>query len=246
MSFEWAWGRGLGARSKALAQNHSGRGAGLEPDGAGRGRIIFKFGDMKAKNFILWGVTVVIAFWAGTVWKSRGDAGDGIVREEKREAWVDTTTWRGDGDEMEEVVTGRGIYTLARAEALAQNHSGAGAGSGPRSEDLAQDQSGTGAGFETGEDSVRVEVEMVQRHYRDSLWEAWVSGPIDPRLDSVRVFAQRERVTVREIQAAPCGEKKKRWGVGPMAGVGYGGGMNGGGGWGWFVGVGVSYTLINF
>ena len=138
-----------------------------------------------------------------------------------------------------------GIYTLARAEALAQNHSGTEAGPESRAEALAQDHGGTGGGFETGGDSVRVEVEMVQRHYRDSLWEAWVSGPIDPRLDSVRVFAQRERVTVREIQAAPCGEKKKRWGVGPMAGVGYGGGMNGGG-WGWFVGVGVSYTLINF
>ena len=93
-----------------------------------------------------------------------------------------------------------------------------------------------------GPDSVRVEVEIIQRHYRDSLYEAWVSGPIDPRLDSVRVFSRSERITLREIPAVPLPSKKKRWSVGPVVGVGY----SGRGGWDWFAGVGVSYSVFSF
>lgn len=64
-------------------------------------------------------------------------------------------------------------------------------------------------------DSVDVEVPLITRHYADSCYEAWVSGPIDPRLDSINVYAPREVVTIKEPP-----ERTGRWGVGVFAGYG--------------------------
>jgi len=63
-------------------------------------------------------------------------------------------------------------------------------------------------------DSVAVEVPITQREYEGEDYHAWVSG-YDPRLDSIRVYARREEVTIRH---PPEGEK--RWGVGVFAGYG--------------------------
>lgn len=64
-------------------------------------------------------------------------------------------------------------------------------------------------------DTVEVALPYVQREYRDSNYNAWVSG-YEPALDSIKVFPRtvtvHERVTVKE--------KNRRWGV--FGGVGIG------------------------
>ena len=62
-------------------------------------------------------------------------------------------------------------------------------------------------------DTVEVALPFAQREYRDSNYNAWVSG-YEPALDSIKVFPRtvtvHERVTVKE--------KNRRWGV--FGGVG--------------------------
>ena len=64
-------------------------------------------------------------------------------------------------------------------------------------------------------DTVEVALPFVQREYRDSNYNAWVSG-YEPALDSIKVFPRtmtvKERVTVKE--------RSRRWGV--FGGVGIG------------------------
>ncbi len=64
-------------------------------------------------------------------------------------------------------------------------------------------------------DSAAVTLPVVQNHYTDSAgrYEAWVSGPVDPRLDSLRLFSLRETVTIHE-RSPP-----RRWGFSVGAGV---------------------------
>lgn len=89
-------------------------------------------------------------------------------------------------------------------------------------------------GTEEPEDSVAVEIPIVQRHYRDSTYEAWVSG-YEARLDSVRVFAPTTVITRREWKPP------KRWHVGVTAGYGYGPkGLQP------YVGIGITYSIISF
>lgn len=84
-------------------------------------------------------------------------------------------------------------------------------------------------------DSAIVELPMVQRHYADSAYEAWVSGPVDPRLDSVRVLSRTEYITRREWKPP------KRWHIGITAGYGYGTK-----GFQPYIGVGITYSIISF
>lgn len=83
-------------------------------------------------------------------------------------------------------------------------------------------------------DSISVEVPIEQRHYRDSLYEAWVSG-YDPQLDSIRVFSSTQYSLVQPT-ASP-----KRWGVGVTAGYGFGpkGALP-------YIGVGISYNIFTW
>ena len=79
-------------------------------------------------------------------------------------------------------------------------------------------------------DSVEVEVPITQKMYADSTYTAWVSG-YNARLDSITVMQRREVIT-RTIT------HKQRWGVGVIAGYGYGAhGLSP------YIGVGVSYNL---
>lgn len=96
---------------------------------------------------------------------------------------------------------------------------------------------GTGPGGKPGRnrDSVQVDLPIISRHYADSTYEAWVSGPIDPRLDSIRVFRQSTVITKKEVRLP------KRWHIGLTAGYGYGVG-----GFGPYLGVGITYSIISF
>jgi hypothetical protein len=86
-------------------------------------------------------------------------------------------------------------------------------------------------------DSVTVEVETVQKHYEDSLYEAWLSGPGWAELDSVKVRAPTRVVTVTRTVN---GTRRKRRGIGLQAGAG----LTGRGSAEPYLGVGVTYQLI--
>lgn len=96
---------------------------------------------------------------------------------------------------------------------------------------------GTGAGGEPrcSADSAIIELPIIQRHYADSTYEAWVSGPVDPRLDSMRVFAPTTIITKREWKPP------KRWHIGVTAGYGYGAR-----GFQPYIGVGITYSICSF
>lgn len=84
-------------------------------------------------------------------------------------------------------------------------------------------------------DSAVIELPMVQRHYADSAFEAWVSGPVDPRLDSVRVSAPTTIITKREWKPP------KRWHIGPTIGYGYTSN-----GFEPYIGVSLTYSIISW
>lgn len=96
---------------------------------------------------------------------------------------------------------------------------------------------GTGAGGEPrcSKDSAILELPVLQRHYADSTYEAWVSGPVNPQLDSIRVFARQTIITKREWKPP------KRWHIGVTAGYGYGAK-----GFQPYVGVGITYSIFSF
>lgn len=82
-------------------------------------------------------------------------------------------------------------------------------------------------------------IRLVQRYYRDSLYEAWVSG-YEPRIDSLRVFATRETLRVNTVTVNTVETDWSRWSVGLSAGYGWNGR------WSPFVGVTASYALVRF
>lgn len=67
----------------------------------------------------------------------------------------------------------------------------------------------------TKADSAAVILPMVQKHYADSAgrYEAWVSGAVDPRLDSLRLYQAKEVVTIREMI------QPRRWGLSGGVGI---------------------------
>lgn len=80
-----------------------------------------------------------------------------------------------------------------------------------------------------------VEMPIIQRHYCDSTYEAWVSGPVDPKLDSLKVYAKKEIITITE--KVP----QKRWHIGPSIGLGFNGREIRP-----YIGISVTYTLATF
>ena len=86
-------------------------------------------------------------------------------------------------------------------------------------------------------DTVEVLVPMEQKHYRDSLYDAWVSG-YRPSLDSLHIYPVTKVITT----TLTVREKTKRWGIGPQIGVG----LSPKGAAVPYVGVGISYNLIVF
>ena len=65
-------------------------------------------------------------------------------------------------------------------------------------------------------DTLWLELPKEQRAYRDSLYEAWVSG-YDPALDSIRIYAPVQVVTVTEQVPVT---RRTHWGIGISAGYG--------------------------
>jgi opacity protein-like surface antigen len=81
-------------------------------------------------------------------------------------------------------------------------------------------------------DSVYVELPIVQKHYADSTYEAWISG-FEARLDSINVF-RRETI----MRSTETRKIAKKWGLGVQAGVGATKDK-----WSPYIGVGISYNL---
>lgn len=65
-------------------------------------------------------------------------------------------------------------------------------------------------------DTLYLAVEREQRAYRDTSFEAWVSG-VEPALDSIRIYAPVQCVTVTERVPVKV---RQRWGLGVSAGYG--------------------------
>ena len=86
-------------------------------------------------------------------------------------------------------------------------------------------------------DTVEVLVPMEQKHYSDSLYDAYVSG-YRANLDSLHVYPVTKVITT----TLTVREKTKRWGIGPQIGVG----LSPKGAAVPYVGVGISYNLIVF
>lgn len=82
-------------------------------------------------------------------------------------------------------------------------------------------------------DTVEVALPFVQREYRDSNYNAWVSG-YEPALDSIKVFPRtmtvKERVTVKE--------RSRRWGIFGGVGIGVSDRITP------CVGVGIGYRIL--
>lgn len=66
------------------------------------------------------------------------------------------------------------------------------------------------------QDTLYLELRREQRAYRDTSFEAWVSG-VEPALDSIRIFAPVRCVTVTERVPVKV---RSRWGLGVSAGYG--------------------------
>lgn len=207
---------------------------------------------MKRKHYIIvMGIIGVMGFLSGLfIGKGKPEEAPGAVTEtrETMETFVDTVDYRAPVA-AEEVAVGSAVRRFARVRT--------GEGSGDRGtgfwrqenrrpgELLTASRSGAGdrgmvfsiqenRGTGEPEDSVAVEIPIVQRHYRDSTYEAWVSG-YEARLDSVRVFAPTTVITRREWKPP------KRWHVGVTAGYGYGPkGVQP------YVGIGITYSIISF
>ena len=91
------------------------------------------------------------------------------------------------------------------------------------------------------QDTLYIGLPREQRAYRDSLYEAWVSG-VQPALDSIRVFAPVQCVTVTEQVPVAV---RSRWGLGITAGYGASVGASGPV-LAPYVGGGVSYNIISW
>ena len=198
---------------------------------------------MKVKHYLLLILGGLIAFLAGFfIGKDRTEKPPGTVVETS-ETTVDTIPYCAPMPQSE-LALGTHRYTLPTYRFI-----GGGAGGEPRpqshTDSICEDTVfiksiavGTGAGGEPrlcSKDSAIVELPIIQRHYADSTYEAWVSGPIDPRLDSVRVFAPTTIITKREWKPP------KRWHIGVTAGYGYGAK-----GFQPYIGVGITYSLFSF
>lgn len=89
------------------------------------------------------------------------------------------------------------------------------------------------------QDSIEVELPVVERYYEDSLYEAWVSGPVDPRLDSLKIYSRTEYIT--KYATLRERDPPKRWHIGITAG--YAATPKG---FQPYVGMGVTYSILSW
>lgn len=165
---------------------------------------------------------------------------EGIETDTTRTLTIDTVTHRAP-------VPADSSMIGAQVFKLPVKHQGAGSGgmshcttqnvNTPQAIDSIVHIYGTGAGGQPRqcqEDSVAVEIPITQKHYRDSTYEAWVSG-FAHNLDSIRVFPRTETITIKEYKPP------NRWHIGITAGYGYTPH-----GFQPYIGIGISYSLFSW
>ena len=197
---------------------------------------------MKTRHRILLALTGLLVFFAGFfIGKYHTEKPPGAMTESK-ETTVDTILRHAPMPQSELAISTQ-RYTLPTYCFL-----GGGSGGEPRqrgdNDSICADSIpsvhvyGAGAGGEPrccNQDSAIVELPILQRHYADSTYEAWVSGPVDPQLDSLKVFAPTTIITKRGR------EPPKHWHIGITAGYGYGAK-----GFQPYIGVGITYSIFSF
>lgn len=86
-------------------------------------------------------------------------------------------------------------------------------------------------------DSADVNIPITQKQYCDSTYTAWVSG-YEPSLDSIRVYARREVVTINKVKKEPPNRfivsLNVGYGITPQNGLQP------------YIGIGVGYKLFSF
>ena len=86
-------------------------------------------------------------------------------------------------------------------------------------------------------DTIQVDMPITQKRYEDSTYTAWVSG-YEPSLDSIRVYARKEVVTINKVTKEPLNRFVVSFNVGygltPQNGLQP------------YIGVGVGYKLFSF
>lgn len=85
---------------------------------------------------------------------------------------------------------------------------------------------------DSNQDSVQIELPMLQSVYKDKGYTAYVSG-VNARLDSIFIYPEREVITIRKLP--------KHWHIGVSCG--YGTTVQG---FKPYIGIGITYSLISF
>lgn len=192
------------------------------------------------RRYILLVLIGLIAFLSGILIGGRIEKPPVTVTKETRETTVDTISYRAPIPQSE-LASGTHSYTMPVYRFLGGVNRGEHRQQGNNENDsvdsIISAHNDTGAGGEPrcSTDSAMVELPIIQRHYADSTYEAWISGPVDPRLDSLRVIARTTTITKREWKPP------KRWHIGLTAGYGYGPK-----GFQPYIGVGITYSIISF
>lgn len=96
--------------------------------------------------------------------------------------------------------------------------------------------------YDIKQDFVQVELPYIQKEFKDSLYEAWVSGYQEVNLDSIRIFKEKQIIEINNTNYITK-YKNRPFSVGIQAGYGYDF-MNKCGSP--FIGIGVQYNLFSF
>ena len=96
--------------------------------------------------------------------------------------------------------------------------------------------------YDIKQNSVQIELPYIQKEFKDSLYEAWVSGYQEVNLDSIRVFKEKQILEINNTNYITK-YKNRPFSVGIQAGYGYDF-MNKRSSP--FIGIGVQYNLFSF
>ena len=96
--------------------------------------------------------------------------------------------------------------------------------------------------YDIKQDFVQIELPYIQKEFKDSLYEAWVSGYQEVNLDSIRIFKEKQIIEINNTKYITK-YKNRPFSVGIQAGYGYDF-MNKCGSP--FIGIGVQYNLFSF
>ena len=96
--------------------------------------------------------------------------------------------------------------------------------------------------YDIKQDSVQVEIPYISKEFKDSLYEAWVSGYQEVNLDSIRIFKEKQIIEINNTNYITK-YKNRPFSVGIQAGYGYDF-MNKQ--FSPFIGIGVQYNLFSF